>query len=41
VISLARDVQRMSSMGGAQTIDSTLKLEPPPTFAKVATRTPL
>jgi len=28
-------------MGAAQTIDLTLKLELPPMFAKVATRTPL
>jgi hypothetical protein len=40
-ISLAKDVRRMSSVGGAQTIISILKLEPPPMFTKAATRTQL
>jgi hypothetical protein len=41
VNSLARNMQIMSYVGGAQTIISTLKLESPLTFAKVATSTQL
>jgi hypothetical protein len=41
MISLATDVQRMNSVRGVQIIISTLKLELPPKFERVATRTQL